>query len=129
MNEKHMIFIFPSCINYWYSIDKIMNESFTVSKTKELKLKNKDKFNLIMNLYIGENWIGNIDNNYKGLFYKLNSCFPNNFDTIKIYCVTTSTNKLLKIKKQIRELCNVENHSIHTTDTIKEYIRMEKLLF
>lgn len=127
MKEKFIIIIFPTCLEHWDDIDEMINHNLNIINLKNLSLDDKSKFELILNLYDGESWLGNKDNNYDGLFYKLNSCFPNNCNSVKIYCVKAKKNDLLKIKLEIRKACKVGNHSIHTTDTIEEFNRLSKI--
>ncbi len=130
MNNDYLIFLFPSCKNKWNIINnEIHNSNLSVIKSKKINLTDIGKFNLINNLYIGEDWLGNENNNFDGLYYKLNSCFVNNINECYIYYVNTSAKEIKLIKQKIRNICNIGNHSIHTTDTIEEAKRLANIYF
>lgn len=122
MQKSYLLFIFPICKDKWKKIDNIIkSKDVKIIDTKKINLTNIGKFNLIKNLYRNEKWIGNDNNNFNGLYYKLEACFHHSDKNVLIYSVVTSKRELLNLKKQIRDLCNIGNHSIHTTNSKKEY--------
>ena len=73
MQKNFLLFIFPSCKKKWKEIDTIIkSKELKIIKEKKIYLTDIGKFNLIKHLYNGEEWLGNSNNNYDGLYYKLN---------------------------------------------------------
>lgn len=116
LKQNYMLIIFPVCFDKWKNVENMIEKSFLVIDKKTVELNEKMKFDLIYNLYKGEEWIGNYNNNWEGINYKKNACFPNEIRTVKFFYILSNENKVRKIKKEIREFCKCENHSIHSTD-------------
>ena len=114
--KKFMLILFPICFDKWEEIDNMIENSLSVIKKREVELSDRKKFELIYDLYRGENWIGSKNNNWEGINYKMNSCFINENKTVKFYYVFSDEKSVRKLKERIRELCNCGNHSIHSTD-------------
>ena len=131
MKSKYLIFVFSSCYDKWDEIDKLIcNSEVDILKVKKnIQLSNVGKFNLIKNIYANEKWLGDESNNYDGLYYKLNSCFPNNNNKVNIYSVFAKEETILNIKNTVRKMCNIGNHSIHTTDKDEDIDSLEKSYF
>lgn len=125
--NNYLLFLFPICKNKWTTIDKIIkSDNIKIIDKKLLYLTDIGKFNLIKNIYKNEDWLGTIDNNYDGLYYKLNSCFRHDDNSIIIYFIKTDLNTIIKVKNEVRNLCKIGNHSVHTTDTNEEYNTLSK---
>lgn len=114
--QNYMLILFPSCFDKWEYIDNIIEKNLFVIDKKIIELNEKFKFNLIYDLYKGEEWIGDCNNNWEGIHYKKNNCFPNEIKTVKFFYVLSNERKIKTIKKQIRNFCKCGNHSIHSTD-------------
>jgi len=130
MKSKYLIFVFSSCYDKWDGIDELIcNSEVDILKVKKnIHLSNIGKFNLIKNIYVNEEWLGDESNNYDGLYYKLNCCFPDN-NKINIYSVLAKEETILDIKNTVRKMCNIGNHSIHTTDKNEDIDNLEKSYF
>lgn len=116
MLQKYMLVLFPICFENWDYVDKKIKENFSVIGIKEVALIEKQKFELIYNLYEGEPWLGDKNNNWEGVYYKMNSCFPDKNQNVKFYYIFSEQSEVKKIKEEIRIFCKNGNHSIHSTD-------------
>jgi len=127
MQNSYLLFIFPICKDKWKKIDNIIkSKNVKIVDVKRLNLTSIGKFNLIKNLYHNEKWLGNENNNFNGLYYKLKSCFNHNDKNVLVYSVISTKTEILILKKQIRDLCGIGNHSIHTTDNKKDFELLSK---
>jgi len=92
-------------------------------------------FNICRTLYRGAEWIGNIDNKYKGALWKAKNCFNNTDGIIELILFNPSKEEygtpknLKKIKEVIRKLYNIHYHSIHSSDNQFETINYSKIFF
>ena len=131
MKSKYLIFLFSSCYDKWDKIDELIyNSEVDILKVKKnIQLSNVGKFNLIKNIYANEEWLGDELDNYDGLYYKLNSCFADSNDKVNIYSVFAKEETILNIKNTVRKVCNIGNHSIHTTDKDEDIDNLEKSYF
>ena len=104
--------------------------------TKSLQVGNIfNGFNMCRIFYNGANWIGNIQNKYKGAMWKAKACLNNSNGIIDVILFNPSKEKystdihLKKIKEEIRKLYNIHFHSIHSSDDHIETIRYSKIFF
>ena len=85
--------------------------------------------NLLSQIYYGENWLGSVENDFRGAKDKLVECFKS-FDPVRVVAFqANSLSEVLKIKDKIRGLFNVGKHSVHITDTKEEAVRTARVIF
>ncbi len=96
---------------------------------KNVSLNYNGAHNLLSQVYIEEQWIGNVENRFKGVERKLVKCFSYK-DNVKVIAFQEeSIEEVLRIKKNIRDIFNIGKHSIHITDTKKEAVKLSEILF
>ena len=100
------LIVFPACFDKWLYVQSLIEQELIVIDKKKVILNEQDKFDLIKLLYDGEDWIGNIDNSFEGIYYKMNACFPSDLSIINIFYVMSDINKIKKLKHEIRSYCN-----------------------
>lgn len=125
-SNTYIAFIWPSAkgfdIDFEYIIPKIVYR-------KDIVLNLKGAHNLLSQIYSGEKWLGNIENNYRGVHAKLVECFKN-FNPVRVIAFQEDElENVFLIKEKIRELFKIGKHSIHITDTKEEALRISKLVF
>ena len=94
---------------------------------KHIKVSLQGLDNLIKEFYRNEPWIG-------GFFSprsmgKTKQCWDPKNPTLTAYLWAPTTECCVSTKKQIRQLFNVDNHSVHINDTQEETLRIGGLLF
>lgn len=114
MNE-YLAFVFPSCYNNWEFVETILKNNFHIIDKNTVSLTEEGKFNLLQNIYKNDSWLGNAKDNYSGLFYKLEKCFPSEISKVNIYLFKSKKDVPI-IKENIRKFLNIGKHSIHMTD-------------
>jgi len=125
-SNMHIAFLWPIGKKENIQIKDIMPN---IVYKKKIKLNHNGAHNLLSQIYYGEEWLGNIENNFKGVNGKLIECFKT-FDSFDVVAFqANSLNEVLKIKENIREIFNVGKHSIHITDTKEEAIRTAQVVF
>lgn len=125
-DDLYIALLWPAAQGHDDAIEKIIPN---IVYRKEVKLNPNGAHNLLSQIYYGEEWLGNIKNNFRGSQGKLVECFKT-FNPIRIVVFQTdSLNEVLKIKDRIRDVFNIGKHSIHITDTKEEAIRTAKVLF
>ena len=97
--------------------------------TKKIKLNSNGAHNLLSQIYYGEEWLGSIQNNYKGAHSKVLKCFKtfNEFHVIAFQA--KNLQEVLHVKDTVRRVCGVGKHSIHITDTKEEATRTANIIF
>ncbi len=122
----HIAFIWPTAQGYDGDIEKIIPN---IVYRKAVKLDANGAHNLLSQIYYGEEWLGDIENNFKGSQGKLVECFKT-FDSVRVIAFqANSLDEVLKVKDRVRELFNVGKHSIHITDTKEEAVRVARMIF
>jgi hypothetical protein len=102
--------------------EKILKEYSKIIYEKEVNFSELGKLNYIIELYRYEPWVGSFEDSFSGANYKKNCCF-NKSNKIKFYLIECENiNDLIKCKKEIRDVYNEENHSVHINDTYDETV-------
>ena len=104
--------------------------------TKSMKIGNLiNGFNICRTLYSGSEWLGNVDNKYKGAMWKAKNCFYNSDGVLDVILFSpnkkenATTANLKKLKEEIRNIYKIHFHSIHSSDNHIETIRYSKIFF
>ena len=121
----HIAFLWPIGQDVQKARDMIPN----IVYKKTIKLTPNGAHNLLSQIYYGEEWLGSVEDDFKGSQGKLVECFKT-FDEFEVIAFqATSLEKVLKIKDKIRDIFNVGKHSVHITDTIEEAVRVARVVF
>ncbi len=120
MKQKYMFVLFPICSFKWEYIENLIEKNLFVLEKKTIELNEKMKFELIYDLYQTEDWLGDSNNNWEGVYYKMNSCFKKEMNTVKLFYVLASEKEVKQMKEKIRDICKCGKHSIHSTDYEKQ---------
>ena len=108
--------------------NKTLNNIFKkIIYIKEVKLNLNGLDQLIKTVYKNEKWISSKKND-QGSFLKTTKCFKVNKSLKLIVFQSKGNNYDLNLKSQIRDICGIGNHSIHTSDTKNESIRIARIL-
>ena len=130
---KKNTFVF--CI--WPAADKshrnevydLIKQETSVIYEKEFDLNYNGYRNFMIQIYKDfTSWIGNYKNHYKGVYSQLDPCYKPGIP-LKIFVVEAeSMEKVINLKKKIRDIFNIGNFSIHSTDNQEETIKMLEIL-
>ena len=124
--NTYIAFIWPTAQGCDEDIEKIIPN---IIYRKEVKLNRNGAHNLLSQIYYGEDWLGNADNDFNGSNGKLVECFKT-FDPIRVIAFQEENlDKVLAIKDRVRDVFKVGKHSIHITDTKEEAIRTARIIF
>ena len=125
-DNLHIAFLWPTAKGYDEEIEKIIPN---IVYRKEIKLNPNGAHNLLSQIYYSEEWLGSVENNFRGSQGKLVECFKN-FEAVRVIAFQAeSLDETLAIKDKIRDVFNIGKHSIHITDTKEEAIRVARVIF
>ena len=130
-NNKSLVLahIFPSAIGHQDAIESILRENSNIAYKKEIFLSTAGALNYTFQLYRGEKWAGDWNNNFAGFREKTSLCFTTS-NPMTVYLLEPFNNtSSTTIKNQVRHLFNIGNHSIHINDTYEETLRLSRCLF
>ena len=117
----YVICLWPRGINKVNEIEEILQKEFNIIYKKNINFTYDGFRNFMIQIYKNDNWIGNINNNYKGIDSKVNNCYSDNITSFFVI-EEDDLDKILRIKNKIRKIIGIGNHSIHTTDNKEETI-------
>lgn len=123
------------CINIWPSakgheeeLNKIINREFNVVYKKEVAFNENGAFFYLAQIYQEYSWAQNSDEGFSGVYRKLMPCFPT-FDPVRtIIAEVDDYSKLIPVKEEMRNLFNLDKHSLHITDNTAETIQMANII-
>lgn len=85
--------------------------------------------NLMVQTYGHQPWTGTIEDHFDGVYGKAKACYQDG-QPVRTYLFEASNlEDVIEIKKQIREIFCIENHSIHISDSWNEAVDMAELLY
>ena len=112
-------------------IDGIIREECRVIGYKETKMSYQGLKNFMIQCYANQEWMGGIDTRFRGVEGKVDPCYEKN-GKVGVYVVELNnpkTTSIVELKARLRQYFGLENHSLHSSDTVEESIRMVHLLF
>ena len=125
-NNVYLAIIWPTAVGKDDDLESIFK---SIVYRKEVKLNANGAHNLLSQIYYGEDWIGSVEDNFKGAEGKLIECFKS-FNEIRFIAFQSeSIEHVKKIKEEIRSIFNLGKHSIHITDTHTETLRVSRVVF
>lgn len=125
-NNVYLAIIWPTAVGKDDDLESIFK---SIVYRKEVKLNANGAHNLLSQIYYGEDWIGSVEDNFKGAEGKLIECFKS-FNEIRFIAFQSeSIEHVRKIKEEIRSIFYLGKHSIHITDTHTETLRVSRVIF
>ena len=125
-DNVHIAFLWPAAVGFDKEIEEIIPN---IVYRKEVKLSSNGAHNLLSQIYYGEKWIGNVEDNFYGSTGKLVECFTTYEPFRVIAFQADNLNEVIKIKNNVRDVFNIGKHSIHITDTKEEAVRVARVVF
>lgn len=120
-----VVCVYPAAKGRDNEVEDMLQTVGIVYYKKEVSLNELGLIHLTYELYRGEGWIGGFfpNNESKGL-----KCYGNN--KLRVFLLLPFPGiDMQQIKKQIRDMYGINNHSVHIHDTYEEGLRIAKTLF
>lgn len=128
-SKSYTICLFPACKDRYDEIDSLIRDRVSVYYDKDFYLNVTGQLNFMLTLYRKEDWLGNFDNCFKGARWKAGQCFSKE-GFVRVYLVVSeSLEEIISLKKDIRTLCGIGNHSVHSTDTYDTTCELSSIAF
>lgn len=125
--NSFIVVIYPSAVGLDEELTDLVKKYGNIWYRKSVHLKNNGPLNLVRQIYWNEPWLGNWKDGFGGAQNKANWCFQNN-EPVRVFVVESDLERMIELKKQIRDLYKVENHSVHINDTHEETLQLARLL-
>ena len=125
----YVVCLWPTCSkNQQKEISEYINGKFKVVYEKDVDFSYNGLKNFMSQVYYEQDWIGDLENGYKGVQAKVNLCYKDGRPTHIIVIEEKDIDKIVKEKANIRKKIGIGNHSIHSTDDHVETMRMLSLV-
>ncbi len=109
--------------------ERFIQEKASVYYKKDIKLNYNGLKQLMIHTYGEQKWSGDIENAFCGISAKLDCCYKENSYTTVFVLSGASLDSIVDLKSKIRNLYDIQNHSIHITDTKDEAIYLGQVIF
>ncbi len=130
--NTYLVFIWPAAIGKRDLVNSILSKHGDIIYGRSISLTENGSCNLMHEIYMGESWVGNFENNFAGARNKAGQCFPTavGHRTVEVFLwECNSLDKVRECKLEIRNLYNMGNHSVHINDSHKETVEISEILF
>jgi len=124
-----IVSLFPSATHSRELIDTIIKQYGNIAYKKEVNLNSTGALNYMFQLYKGEAWAGDWQNNFSGFRDKARLCFTSELPMIAYLVELTDINNARQLKQEIRDLYKIGNHSVHINDTHEQTLRIARSIF
>jgi glycosyltransferase involved in cell wall biosynthesis len=128
-NNTYIVSVFPSTGGNIEVPLSILKKYGSVFYYKQIKLEKNGPLNFMRELYAGEQWAGNHQNNYIGYRQKEGLCFTQNAPVTIFLVEFDSVEQSVRAKEEIRNRFNIGKHSVHINDTHDQTIRLSQCVF
>jgi methyltransferase, FkbM family len=127
--DSYVVTVFPSAQGKEQELVELIEMYGDICYRKDVTLNRTGALNLIKVMYKGEPWLGGWANNFAGAKGKADPCFQKD-GPVRVFLIRASDpDRLVLLKKQIRELFGIGNHSVHINDRHEETIRLAQTFF
>jgi hypothetical protein len=125
----YVLCFFSQALTRENEVDEILMKYGLPVYEKTLTLNEHGQINLMRTIYKNESWLGSVENYFSGCRAKAKCCFPENGDMKVVLFDALPAADMVKMKKEIRTVFNIEKDSIHINDTYQETLEMSELFF
>lgn len=125
--DTRAVIIWPTAKGQQDKLEQILKKYGDIVYFKEVYLNKTGAHNFTAIAYKREPWVGSQVSGYPGAINKANWCFENS-GPLRVF-LFESTQDLIAMKDEIRDIFKVGKHSIHINDTHEETIEITQTLF
>lgn len=121
--------IWPSATGHDKELYSSINKYFFIDYQKEVSLNENGAFYYLAQIYSEYSWAQNNQNGFSGIYRKLLPCFPT-FSPVRVLFLELKDKKndLITIKEELRNIYELEKHSLHITDSHLDTLQMAKIV-
>ncbi len=123
-----VVSVFPCAVGRGEVVRRILLEFGGIFYEKSIHLVNDGPYLLIRQMYEGEKWIGNWQDNFKGARQDAIIRFKGT-DPLRVFIFSAANRELVRAaKSKIRALYELGNYSVHINDTHAQTLTLSQLL-
>lgn len=122
--NTHIICLFPIAHTRIQEVMNIISKYCNIFYHSSTQLNSEGQLGLMKEIYLDDGWA-----NEEGIRRKGNQCFMGNPNVTFVLVDGKNLETVKEMKKKIRALFNVGNHSVHINDSHEETVRIAKTVF
>ncbi len=133
---KHDERCFFACLWPMASDEEKIQQAVNLIKSKteyvydaKVRMNFSDFHRFIAAIYSHQDWVGTPENNYSGAYGKAKACYRKQKPIHTIIFRSNSLEEVVELKKQIRDIFQIENHSVHISDSADETVQIAGYLY
>ena len=123
-SNTHVMCLFPIAHTRMDEVVNIIEKYSNIFYKSSEVLNNTGQLGLIKELYLSDGW-----GNEKAIMKKCKQCFRGMAQVTFVLIDAKNLETVQEMKKEVRALFKVGNHSVHINDTHKDTIRIAKTVF
>ena len=123
-SNTHVICLFPIAHTRMDEVIKIIEKHTNIFYKSSEVFNGTGQLGLVKEIYLSDGWA-----NEKGIRKKCKQCFRGMTNVTFVLIDAKNLDTVKEMKKEIRSLFKVGNHSVHINDTYEDTIRIAKTVF
>ena len=123
-SNTHVICLFPIAHTRMDEVIKIIEKHANIFYKSSEVFNGTGQLGLVKEIYLSDGWA-----NEKGIRKKCKQCFRGMTNVTFVLIDAKNLETVKEMKKEIRALFKVGNHSVHINDTYEDTIRIAKTVF
>ena len=122
--------IWPSADrNRIQNAEKLLMKLGSIVYSQDVYMTYEGMRSFMVQIYGAQRWVGTIEDKFEGVNAKAHLCYNKRYP-VKAYLIEVKeSDKVVPIKKKIRDIFEIENHSIHISDDKQETVAMAEMLY
>lgn len=125
--RAHVVLLYPAARMRDREVEAILSTCGPIYSRHAYVLSRRAARNLVAQVYRGETWVGGWECGFAGARAKAEPCFATG-GSLRVFLLRADHGDLDAAKQEIRALCGVGNHSIHTVQGHRENLRLARML-
>lgn len=110
-------------------VEEIIRSIGNIIYSQDVYLTYQGMSNFMIQVYGHQAWTGSIENHFAGVKGKVDACYRPGQPVRTYLFEADSLEEVVDAKKRIREIFQIENHSIHISDDWQETLDMTEMLY
>ena len=131
--NTYIVCLFPPAFQNRDVAEKVLKKYGDIVYSKDIYLNKSGSLEFIREIYRGEGWVGNQNNNFRQGRVKAGLCFPDatfGQQPMRVYLYECSDLKRVReVKESIRRLLQLGHDSVHINDDHEQTVRVAATVF
>ncbi len=129
-NNCYMACVWPIAdLSKYGDVESLLKSIGNIIYSQDVYLTYQGMKTFMAQIYGHQEWTGSIENQFSGVIGKVDACYKKGKPVRTYLFEADSLDSVIEVKTKIRNLFQIENHSIHISDNQTETRDMAELLY